>query len=305
MISPSVRVPRPPAPILTVTLAVMRSCSRALPVLAMAFSLAAGRVEAHHEAIYGSQSSLAISADRYASLQVFSKQTGPRGDRTQETTTVFGAGFAPRRGPLSISFVLPFSVINGGGTVGGGIENAVVAARYRLRLPAVDRAFGVESYALAIGGVELPTGTVDYEFGDGPAALVAGGTLGVERRPFSALAYTVIHRYAERRNARDSGNTFVGGGIAWTPIDDESAGRLLSVQLGLAHERTWRAEMSGIPLDDTGGWALMAHPTVVFATGQRTLMFVSVSAPLAHDWRDPIERERFRVGAGTVIRFGR
>jgi hypothetical protein len=281
----------------------MTSLFRRLPVVA-AVSLASVPVAAHHEAIYGSQSSLAISAERYVSVQVFSKQTGPPGDRTQETTTVLGAGFAPRRGPLSISVVLPFSVIKEAGATGGGVENAVVAARYRLRLPAVDRALGTESYALAIGGVELPTGTVDYDFGQGPAAIVGGGTFGIERRPFSALAYGVVHRYAERRDARDSGNTFVGGGLAWTPIDDESAGRLFSVQFGLAHERTWRAEASGIPLDDTGGWALMAHPTVVFGASPRTLVFISVSAPLADEWRNPGERERFRLSAGTVIRIG-
>jgi hypothetical protein len=277
---------------------------RYLPCFVVAFALAPQWAFAHHEAIYGSQSSLAISADRYASLQVFSKQTGPRGSRTQETTSVFGAGFTPRKGPLSISLVLPFSIINEGGSVGGGVENAVVAARYRVGLSAVDRAFGAESYALAIGGVELPTGTVDYDFGDGPAALVAGGTFGVERRPFSVLAYGVVHRYAERHDVRDSGNTFLGAGLAWTPVDDESAGRLLSVQFGLAHERTWRAEAGGVPLDDTGGWALMAHPTVVFAASPRTLVFVSFSAPLADEWRNPVERERFRVGAGTVVRFG-
>jgi hypothetical protein len=273
-------------------------------LVAAAIVAAAAPASAHHEAIYGAQSALAISAERYASLQVFSKQTGTRGDRTYETTTVLSTGFTPRGGPLSLSVVLPFSVIADGSPLHGGIENAVVAARYRLPMPAVDRLLGAESYALAIGGVELPTGTVDYDFGDGPAALVTGGVVGIERRPVSLLAYGVVHRYAERRQVRDSGNTFLGTGIAWTPIDDEPAGRLLSLQLGVSHERTWREVVSGVPRADTGGWALMAHPTVVVAAGRRTLLYVSASTSLADQWNDPADRERFRLGAGTVVRLG-
>lgn len=272
---------------------------------AAAIAAAAVPVSAHHEAIYGSQSALAISADRYASIQVFSKQTGPRGRRTQETTTVLGAGFTPRRGRMSISMVLPVSVIADGSPLHGGVENAVVAARYRLAMPAVDRLLGAESYAMAIGGVEFPTGTVDYDFGDGPAALVTGGVVGIERRPVSLLAYGVVHRYAERRNVRDSGNTFLGAGIAWTPLDDEPNGRLLSVQCGVSHERTWREVVAGVPRADTGGWAVMAHPTVVVAAGPRTLLYATAAVPMADRWRQAADRERFRVGAGTVIRLGR
>ena len=107
---------------------------------------------------------------------------------------MLSGGISPRRGKVSISVVLPFSVIADGSPPHGGVENAVVAARYRVPIPAVDRAIGAESYALAIGGVELPTGTVDYDFGDGPAALVTGGVVGGERRPVSVLAYGVLHR---------------------------------------------------------------------------------------------------------------
>jgi hypothetical protein len=264
----------------------------------------AAPARAHHEAIYGAQSALAISAESFASLQVYSKQTGPKASRTRETTTVLGVGVSPRRGPLSISMVLPFSVIADDSPLHGGVENMVVAARYRVPLLAVDRALSVESYALAIGGVELPTGTVDYDFGEGAAAVVTGGVVGLERRPISLLAYGVVHRYAERRDVRDSGNTFLSAGIAWTPIDDEPAGKLFSLQFGVSHERTWREEMSGVPRDDTGGWALMAHPTIVVAAGARNLLYVSASVPLADSWRDPFDRERFRIGAGTVIRLG-
>ena len=282
----------------------MTTTHRQTILIAAAFA-AATPVSAHHEAIYGAQSSLAISADRYASIQVFSKQTGPRGERTQETTTVFGTGFSPGKGPISLSFVLPFSVIAApGGPFTGGIENTVVAARYRVGIPALDRALGADSSAMAIGGVEFPTGTVDYDFFDGPPALVTGGVLGVERRPVSVLAYGVVHRYAERHGVTDSGNTFLGAGIAWTPIDDEPAGKLLSLQVGVSHERTLREEAAGVAVDNTGGWAVMVNPTLVFATGPRTLVYVSATAPLADHWRNTLERERFRLGAGTILRLG-
>ena len=66
---------------------------------------------AHHDAIYGPQSALVLSGERYLTVQVFSRQTGPKDGRVQETTTVLSGGLAFRRLPVSLSIVVPFSVI--------------------------------------------------------------------------------------------------------------------------------------------------------------------------------------------------
>ena len=150
----------------------------------------------------------------------------------------------------------------------------------------------------------MPTGTIDHDFGDGPPAVLAAGSIGLERRPFSVIGYGLLHRYAVRDDLRESGNRFLGGGLAWTPIDREQEGRLFSLQVGLSHETTFRAVLNGVPLDDTGGWALVAHPTVVWATSPHVLLFALTSFPLADHWNSPADEERFRVGAGATVSFG-
>ena len=279
------------------------------PIIPIAVTLCviAAPAWAHHEAIYGPQSALVLSGERYFTVQVFSRQTGPKDERVQETTTVLSGGLASRRLPVSLSIVVPFSVIAEGkrGGTRTGLENAVVAARYRLDVPAIARGLHVEEgYLLAVGGVELPTGTIDYDFGQGAPAIVAGGQFGLERRPFSVIAYGIVHRYAERHDVRDSGNTFVGGGVAWTPIDSAD-GRVLSLQFGVSREVVSRETVQGLAMNDTGGWAVVAHPTVTWSTNERLLFFASTSVPLAHHWKNPADQERFRIGVGAILALAR
>jgi hypothetical protein len=53
------------------------------------------------------------------------------------------------------------------------------------------------------------------------------------------------------------------------------------------------------------GWALTLQPGIVWAARERVLLFVLASVPLAEAWRNPADRERFRIGAGTILAFGR
>jgi hypothetical protein len=279
----------------------------ALTAAAALVILSAARVDAHHEALFGPQSALALSGEKYFTAQVFTRQTGPRDERVQETTTVLSLGVTPGRRPISLSVVIPFSVIVSGASGRQfGIENAIVAARYRFDLPGIANALGTEeSYLMALGGIELPTGTIDHDFGEGAPAVVAAGTFSVERRPFSAIGYGFVHRYAERDLLRESGNRFLGAGFAWTPLDDEPRGRLFSLQLGISHETTFREHFDGVPRDRTGGWALVAHPTVVVAVSPHVLLYGLTSLPITDSWHDPADRERMRIGAGAMITLGR
>ena len=114
-----------------------------------------------------------------------------------------------------------------------------------------------------------------------------------------------VHHFAVRHELRENGNRYLGGGIAWTPIDREEEGRLFSLQFGLSHETTFQEVFAGTPRHDTGGWALMAHPTVVWATSPHVLLYVVTSVPLADRWNNSADRERFRLGTGAMVRFGR
>jgi hypothetical protein len=104
-----------------------RTAAAALVVL-----LQTSRAGAHHEAIFGPQSAL-LSADRVVSAQLFTRQTGPKGERVQETTMVLSGGLSPTRAPLSVSFVLPFS----------GVRRDLAARRETLERPHGQRALPV------------------------------------------------------------------------------------------------------------------------------------------------------------------
>jgi hypothetical protein len=267
---------------------------RLLVVLLVA--AAAAPVHAHHEAIFGPHSALAFSGKRFVTAQVFTRRTGPRGQRVQETTTVLSGAFTPGRLPLSIAIVTPFSVIAAPDGRQIGLENAFVSARYQLEL-------SPESYLMGLGGIELPTGTIDDDFGEGAPAGLAAGLLSAERRPLSFIAYGFLHRYAERDHIRNSGNTIMGAGAAWTPVD-EPQGRIVSFQLGISREGVSRERVDGLPRHDSGGWVVVTHPTVVWGSNERLLYFVSTSLPLAQKWRDPADREHFRAGGGAILRLG-
>lgn len=263
---------------------------------------------AHHEAIYGAHSALGVSADRYISAQTFTRTVGPSGERVRETTTVLSGGLTPGGGPVSLAVVVPFSVIAGepGRGTHVGLENAIVAGRYRVNLPGVNRFLQTEeSYVLGVGGIEVPTGTVDYGFLKGAPAVVGGLTVGLERRPVSMIGYAYMNRYAERNDIRASGHRFVGVGVAWTPVDDEPNGRLFSVQFGVSRDSATREIVNGITDDATGGWMTVAHPAVVWSTRPGVLWFVSTGMPLRNAWRDPADREHFRIGAGAIVSLPR
>lgn len=83
------------------------------------FSLAASisvflprAASAHHEAIFGPQSSLVFSEPGYLSTQLFSRSIGAPGDKIQETTGVVSGGYSPFADvPRSFNFIQPFSYI--------------------------------------------------------------------------------------------------------------------------------------------------------------------------------------------------
>ena len=131
---------------------------------------------AHHEAIFGPQSSAVLSASRFASAQVFTRDTGRDPDRRRQTTTVFSGGLQPFKRPLSVAVVVPVSFI--GSTPGvssrTGVEDVLISARYRVESERFTNALNLdESYFMAVGGLELPTGTVDHEFGRGAVGAIS------------------------------------------------------------------------------------------------------------------------------------
>ena len=103
---------------------------------------------------------------------------------------------------------------------------------------------------------------------------------------------------------RQNGNFFTGTGVAYTPIDDDAAGHLFSMQLGLSYEKTLAMEEFGKPVSGTAATAVMMHPGLVFQTNTRFQFFSIISLPLTQRFESLDYRQRFRLGFGTIIMLG-
>ena len=272
--------------------------------LALALCLSAS-LSAHHEAIFGPQSAMVLTAETYLTAQMFTRQTGPEGSRVQETTTVLSTGFSPFKRPVSVALIVPFSFLSSAGNTRVGLEDAILGVRYRADVPAVTRALSAkESFVMGVGGVELPTGTLDHRFGRDAVGGIAAMLGSVEVGEFSVIGYGFYRRQGTYESARESANLFVGAGAAWTPVDDPS-GRILSLQLGISRESMSREEEDGAAVHASGGSGVFAHPTVLWGPSQALLFFAQSTVPIEQNWRDASQRERFRVGAGIILAVGR
>jgi hypothetical protein len=263
---------------------------------------------AHHEAMFGPQSSAVLSPGIFLSALVFDKETGEGNQKRRETTTVYSVGFKPlKKQPLSLAFILPATFAAGApdpgapGAASRGLEDSVITARYRVDAGRFASAAGLDqSYVMGVGGVEMPTGTFDHPFGQGAFGEIAAGLFSVEKKPLAAIAYVYYHHRGVYNGTRDSGNTFAGGGIAYTPVDDEERGKLFSLQLGVSHEVTFQSEENGVPVADSGSSGVFIHPGIVFEFTPSVQFFGLISLPLTQQFNSITDRQRFRVGTGVI-----
>ena len=271
----------------------LRPALPATTSVALAVALTALPAPAHHEAIFGPQSSLVMSAPAFVSAQLFSRRLS---DARQESTLVLSGSWTPlREVPLSFTAIAPFSLIDGGGLpAASGPEDAIVGARYRFDLSGLQGATGKDgNFLLGMGALERPTGSMDHPAFDGPLGSLAAALWSGEVGSFSAIAYGFYRHPGGSSDARPN-TLFLGGGVAWTPFDDPATERLFSVQLGYSHERSFSSSV---------GTAEVLHPTLVFGPGGRVLAFAVVSIPVAHTGKIG-EQDRWRAGGGAVFLFG-
>src|ERR1700722_9224483 len=163
-----------------------RHSCRAFGLVAL-LSLTTIPVDAHHEAMFGPQSAAVLSPTIFVSAQVFDKEEGKDAEKRRETTTVYSVGFTPlKKQPLSIAFVLPVTFAGGvgdpstPGSASRGFEDTLLTARYRFEAPGVASSLGLDqSYVMGVGGLEMPTGTIDHPFGQGAFGEIAAGLFSV------------------------------------------------------------------------------------------------------------------------------
>ena len=271
----------------------------------LSFSIAA---RAHHEAMFGPQSSAVLSPGMFISAQAFDRENGRGRIRHRETTTVFSSGVRPfKMNPLSMALVVPITREGYTGiTATTRFEDPLISARYRVNADGVAKALGVqESYVMGVGGIEVPLGNKDHPSGHGPIGEIAAGLFSVEKRPIAGIAYAYYHHTGQYDNGtRQSGNVFTGTGVAYTPIDNDAEGKLFSLQLGLSYERTFAVEEQGRPLPTSGSSGVFMHPGIVFSTNPHLQVFALVSLPLTQTWNSINDRQLFRLGVGTIFIFG-
>ena len=260
---------------------------------------------AHHEAIFGPQSSLLYSSERFVSVQAFTRQLGTSSQRTQETTGVLSGGFNLVKGvPLAFTAILPYSSINelDAGSSTSGFEDSILGLRYRYDLAGLIEKWNREgNFILGMAGVEIPSGVIDHKAWNAPFDYL-GGVLGsLERGRWSGIGYAYYRYNALYRSGTNKGNNlFLGGGLAFTPNEDIETGKLISYQLGWSYERYFKDAISGVRDPQTGGEEVLFHPTIVYSPGRGLLFFGLVSIPVWRDFHDTLAQDRFRVGTGVV-----
>ena len=268
-----------------------------------------GHALAHHEAIFGPQSSLMFSEPGFVSVQLFTRQLGTSDRKTQETTTLVSAGYEPFDGtPLSFSGIFPVSYIDepGGTADRSGLEDFIFGVRYRFDLEALQESTGkTGNFILGMGAVEVPNGKIDHDPGKGALDYMTAVLGSVERGEWSGIAYAFFRFNGEYDHEQPGDFRFYGGGVAYTPFDDPETEELLSFQLGVSYEIYDKDQVDGKTVDESGGTELLLHPTIVWGPGEKRLLFFLVSIPVARDFNDPAEQDRWRAGMGFVQLFGR
>ena len=265
---------------------------------------------AHHEAIFGPQASIMLSAGSYVSVQGFSRQTGTNTERKQETTGLIGFGFTPIPDiPVGINVIAPFSSISeldkGGGKT--GIEDVVIGLNYRYDLTDLNNKFGTTgNYILGMSAIELTNGVIDHEAFQGPIdsmyALIGSTQIG----PFAGLLYGLLRHNAADGVTKDKAgdNLYLGGGLTYSqPLEVINKDSSINFQLGMSYETYFADIVEGKTDNQSGGRGVLIHPTIIFLPGNNTQIFGLVSIPVWQSYADPTGQDRFRVGAGVVYSF--
>ncbi len=291
---------------------------------AIALSLALGALmrsafaHAHHEALFGPQSSLAVESRAFVSLQSHTRVFGSGLLLERETTWIVSAGVTPLdHVPWSLTLVAPFTTDVARSPVGlragpfsscGGCfarENVLIATAYRFDFAGLNRATGKDgNFALLSAALEPPTGDKDYAPLKGPFNAIFAGMIGFEWSHFAALGLGYYRvNAADDAGSKKGNNVLAGFGFGYTPVDERS--RMISFQLGIAAEIHERDVLAGTAVTASGGWEMFASPTVVWSPAEHTRFFTYVSLPFVQDYRSPAQEDRWRAGVGVIYSFDR
>jgi hypothetical protein len=272
---------------------------------------------AHHEALFGPQSSLAVEAEGFVSLQMHAHAYGIRGTRTQETTYIVSAGLSPiEHVPWSFALVQPLTFQTAAEPTPHGSEgpfaacdgclrreNNLISTSYRFDFHSLQEAWGRDgNFALVSFALEPPTGDKDYKTFDGPFNFIAASMAGLEWRSFSAVALGYYRRNTPDKTSSKKGDNFLAGlGVAFTPVDTRDA--MLSFQVGVGDEYHLPDVDRGAHI--AGGNEVIVSPTIVASPHAHVRVFALVSVPIAQSYVADSQVDRWRAGVGVIYTFER
>jgi hypothetical protein len=295
--------------------------SRGKRVAILAASLvlsAAGRAEAHHEALFGPQSSLAVESEAFTSLQVHEHATGSGASYEREATFILSGGVTPLAAiPWTISVVLPVTydyARTPAGLRSGPFsscrgcfspENILLSTSYRFPFKALERATGKDgNFALLSASIEPPTGAKDYAPLRGPTNYLFASMLGFEWRQVAAVALGYYRVNAiDYQDSKKGNNALAALGFSYSPVDEQD--RILSLQIGFAGELHERDVLGGAPVAASGGAEFFASPTVLWGPSKHLRFFLYGSIPIAQSYRSVAQEDRWRAGTGVIYSFDR
>ena len=272
---------------------------------------------AHHEALFGPQSSLAVESDGFVSLQTHEHVYGVGSTYDQEMVYILSAGWTPLRTvPWALTLVQPFTYENArtpqGDQTGplsscGGClarENLLLSTSYRFDFTGLQRMTGKDgNFTLLSAAIEPPTGDKDYAPFHGPTNAIIAAMAGLEWGPWSTVAIGYYRLNTTDNAGSKKGNNWLAGlGLAYTPVDERA--RMISFQMGVAAEGHDPDVINGAELV-SGGWEILASPTLVWMPAARTRFFMYASLPIAQDYRADYQVDHWRAGIGLIYSFDR
>ena len=258
----------------------------ALGAVLWAMLFAAG-LHAHHEAIFGPQSSTLITRKRFVSTQYYFVNEGRTADtKGRSHIGVLSVGTSVGE-QWSVTATVPFEAERAFDEQATGIQDVVLGLRYSADLRDHESLMGVVT-------VEPPTGTLEHR-----AVGLGGGLIyGHEWGHWSLLTYGLGRTESSLEEGDKRGNRlFLGGGLGYETHDLP-----FSPQLGISWERTGRRREEGVLVQESNSSVLMIHPTLSKVINESLQTFFIVSLPLAQ--RSGAEGwQRFRIAAGMVWAF--
>jgi hypothetical protein len=260
---------------------------------------------------------MAVESDGFVSLQTHARSYGVGSSYDQEAVYIVSAGLTPfRTVPWALTLAQPFTYENARTPQGDGTgplsschgcvarENLLLGTSYRFDFAGLKRATGKDgNFALLSAAIEPPTGDKDYAPSHGPTNGIFAAMAGVEWGPWStvALGYYRLNA-ADSTGSKKGNNWFAALGGACTPVDGRS--RMISFQIGLAAEVHDPDRVDGADVV-SGGWEVLASPTVVWMPAAQVRFFTYVSLPVAEGYRADYQTDHFRAGLGIIYSFDR